>query len=428
MVPAETRLLPPLRPPARPGFDPTRSACYAALGGLLLTPLLGTLAAGMFILFTLIVVALHPARAIDDLVRFWPLLLFPLLAMLSTFWSDAPARTMRAAIQLLLTFAAAIVICRRISMHHTIGALFAGYVILCLASLTYVPSALARDAALVGPYGSKNAMAFTAHMLFALGLAIVCDRQWPKLARMIGLAFVPLGIALLFLARSGGSTTSAIITFLTFPAFLLFGRFRPPARIGITVLAVIAISLLLFFIPEIEKLWTDFRVNVLRKDATLTGRTYLWDFAARMSAERPWLGHGYYAFWRHGNIDAEGLWRWAGIESRAGFNFHNAFVEARVDLGWTGMAALAALCVGVAIAGLARLVRHPSVPMAYLISILAVFYARSFGESGLMAPFSIMTLLMVATAVYSVSPVVAGRLALPAPTPSPAPARRYRST
>lgn len=394
--------------------------CYLALAGLLLVQLGGTISAGIFILFTLVVIFVQPARAVRDVLQFWPLLLLPLLALLSTFWSDAPARTLRAALQLILTFIAAIVICRRISAHHVIGVLFIGFLVQCLVMLPYVPAAIARGTPLVGMFGSKNSMAYTAHMLFALGLAIGCDRQWKGWFRIFGLAVVPFGIALLLLAQSGGSTTSAIITLLTFPIFLIIGRFSGPARVGVAVFSVLMVCALLFALPEIQQLWTDFRVNVLRKDATLTGRTYLWEFASRLSEQRPLLGHGYYAFWRQGNIDAEGLWRWGGIGSRSGFNFHNAFVEARVDLGLVGLTLLAAICVGVAIAGFARLLRQPSVPMAYLVSILGVFYARSFGETGLIAPFSMMTFLMIATVIYATSPLVvaapprASRRAMPA--------------
>ena len=48
------------------------------------------------------------------------------------------------------------------------------------------------------------------------------------------------------------------------------------------------------------------------------------------------LGRGYYAFWRQGNLDAEGLWRYFGIDSRGGFTFHNTLVDILVTLGWIG--------------------------------------------------------------------------------------------
>lgn len=187
---------------------------------------------------------------------------------------------------------------------------------------------------------------------------------------------------------------------VTFPIFVVFGRLSMPMRIAALALALIFVALALIFMPDLQAAWADFRVNVLKKDATLTGRTYLWDVAAKLNAERPWLGRGYYAFWRQGNIDAEGLWRWGGIGTRSGFNFHNAYVEMQVDLGWVGQALFIGVCAGIALTGFARQLIRPSVPMAFLLSLLIVIYVRSYAESGLIAPFSFLTLLWIATALY----------------------------
>src|SRR5581483_2182010 len=80
---------------------------------------------------------------------------------------------------------------------------------------------------------------------------------------------------------------------------------------------------------------------IFDKDPTFTGRTYLWYRAEPVIQQKPLLGHGFAAFWRPGSIDAEGLWRWAGVKHTVGFNFHNTFIETLVQLGIVGLVVIA---------------------------------------------------------------------------------------
>jgi exopolysaccharide production protein ExoQ len=252
-------------------------------------------------------------------------------------------------------------------------------------------------------------MGFSAHLLIAVALAVMVDRDQPSLARVAAIAAVPTGALLLLLSSSAGATVSVGITFLAFGGLVLFGRLPKRGRLAVLLLLLIALVLGGIFLDDIEAAIGTFRETVLKKDATLTGRTYLWDYAEQLNQERPWLGGGYYAFWRHGNLAAEGLWRWGGIASRTGFNFHNAFVEMRVDLGWVGFVVLSALCVGIVLVGCYRQFTRPTVPMAFFLAFLAVSLARASTETGLIAPFSAVTMFFLATAVYAVAPDKARR-------------------
>jgi len=373
--------------------------CIALLA-IVATQLYGTLGAFIFLLASASIAALRPVDAGRDLMRFAPLIILPLLAIASTAWSDAPERSLRAGLQLFCTIVAAILVCRRLKPETLILILFGAYCAMCMLAWSYV--ALGRMT--VGLFGSKNQMGFAAQMLLALSLAVVVDRRQPKAARFATILAVPLSLFLLIVIQSAGARMSAAVTLITFPAFMIFARVKLPSRLGFMIATLALTGLALAFLPEVEAAWGDFRQNVLKKDGTLTGRTYLWDFADRLADERPLLGRGYYAFWRQGNVDAEGLWRWAGIGSRSGFNFHNALVEIRVDLGWIGVAVLLLTCAGIATAGIYRQVTRPSVSMAFLLSLTIAIYIRSYAESGIVYPFGTWTLLLIATAVYAFAP------------------------
>ncbi|RYX81316.1 O-antigen ligase family protein [bacterium] len=379
----------------------TSFVAQVALLALVATTAFGTLGAIAFVGSAALLAALTPQTSARNLMRFFPLLIFPLVAMTSTLWSEAPERTFRAGIQLFITCATAILICQNLNARTLLRTLFFGFSILCLLLLQGAPQALQNDTPLYSALlGSKNQVGFAAHMLLALSLAVAFDREQPGSVRITTFPAIIMGLLILILSQSAGAKTSLAITLVTFPAFIVFGKVKLTFRIVLLIAVLLAAGIAMIFLPDLQAAWSDFRVTVLKKDATLTGRTYLWDVAARLNAERPWLGRGYNAFWRHGNIDAEGLWRWGGIASRSGFNFHNAYIETQVELGWLGAGLFIAICGSIAAVSALKQILSPSTSSAFFLSFLIVLYLRGYAESGLVAPFSLLTTLWIAAAAY----------------------------
>lgn len=385
-----------------------------AIFALVSVNLIGQPGVLLFFAGTGAVMAFGPLANGRELLRFSPLLLLPLLAILSTIWSDAPQRTMRLALELFITFTAAIVLCRNLRPERLLLVMFLAFVGTAMTLFPAIPGSLAGGYPLKAYWGSKNVVGFVGYMVVALALAVMFDRSQPWPARLAGVVAIPLGLLVAMLAQSGGTTTTILLTLLVFPPLALLGVMKPPVRIVVIIFVLLLFGVACFFLKDINAAITDFRVNVLKKDATLTGRTYLWDFAERLSEARPVLGYGYGAFWRQGNIDAEGLWRWGGIASRSGFNFHNAFVEMRVEMGMVGMVLLFVTCAAIGLIALVRQAVAPSVALASLIGMTAVLYVRSYVEDGLVGTFSLSTVIWLATAVYALSPKPLGDASTPA--------------
>ena len=117
------------------------------------------------------------------------------------------------------------------------------------------------------------------------------------------------------------------------------------------------------------------------KDPTLTGRTYLWQRAYDLINETPWLGRGFRSFWLQGNPDAEGLWQYAGIASRDGFNFHNTAIEILVHIGWFGLIVYGAVVI-IALGFLvARFLARPNLFLCFWLSVLVYELVRMPIES-----------------------------------------------
>jgi exopolysaccharide production protein ExoQ len=379
----------------------TAAACLSilALGGIELAGAPGVL---LFVASGGALAILNWQANVKLAARFAPLLLIPAIAILSALWSDAAQVTMRAALQLFLTMLLAILVSGNLPPRRFILMLWLVFLVLCSTAIPYAGASLQSGQPLASPFlGSKNQIGRDTYLLFASALALCFDRKLHPALRFAAAATIPMAFALGYLSQSGGGTVSFMLGLVCFPILASLTWFSPRARAILAGLAVIAFGFALLFRAQIDDSIANFRSNVLNKSESLTGRTYLWDVANNLWHDRLYLGHGYGAFWRHGNLEAEGLWRWGGIPARTGFNFHNALAEMKVDLGLLGLSALIASCLAVAALCIWRQLREPSVAGAFFTTVILVLYIRSYVESELIYPFSMMTLIWVAAAVYA---------------------------
>ena len=76
-------------------------------------------------------------------------------------------------------------------------------------------------------------------------------------------------------------------------------------------------------------------LNLLGKDATLTGRSVLWDYAMLAIPQNPFFGIGFLAYWDSPMTTAAGLQYEMQQDLRM---FHNVYIEITVALGFVGAA------------------------------------------------------------------------------------------
>jgi O-antigen ligase len=109
---------------------------------------------------------------------------------------------------------------------------------------------------------------------------------------------------------------------------------RRPLLVHIAAAATIGVSFAVLF----GGVGTD-ALDVLGKDSTLTGRTELWEKLFKMT-DNPILGTGFESFWLGPRLET--LWAqywWQPNQA------HNGYIEAYINLGWIGVAALVAMIV-----------------------------------------------------------------------------------
>jgi exopolysaccharide production protein ExoQ len=130
----------------------------------------------------------------------------------------------------------------------------------------------------------------------------------------------------------------------------------------------------------------------LGKDATLTGRTELWEAVLGSIGQRAGLGYGYGAFW-HTAAESESLF--AAIGWRA-WHAHNAFLDLWLNLGVLGVLLFTALFVWAATAALRRLRGGADAEAVWPLALLAFTLLTNLTESRLLEPNNLYWILFCA--------------------------------
>jgi exopolysaccharide production protein ExoQ len=363
---------------------------------------LGSLGAAAIAGLTPLYLLVRRRGLIDSLVERAFLFAFPALALCSVLWSQARSDSLRFAVELTITVVAGVLFASAVNKRAVVRAV-------ALAFAVYVADAVLTGGTVkvgVGMGGqafsglteSKNLMADIAGTGLLLGLGALAislaRREWLH----AGLFAVAAGLGgyALVAARSAGALMAVAVACLGFFGLLMLMRAGRAVRAWTTGMMMLAMLVAGLNYRMLATTLIQWGASAFDKDPTLTGRTYLWYRAQDVIQGSPLLGRGYSAFWLQGNIDAEGLWQYAGILNRGGFNFHNTLVDLRVTLGWLGVAVF----VAVVALGLFLLVRRfvvrPTIPVVCWTSIALYEISRMAIESVAFQQFYHPTLLLFA--------------------------------
>lgn len=374
-----------------------------------------------FLLCWLLYALAWPTRALNQLLQVRLPWLFPLLALSSVLWSQAPGETLRTAVQLLTVTAFGILIARAQPARSFIAAVMCMMLVSVLLGTAGGGTAvigMTGESALVGVFGSKNNLATMVSFMVIAACAVLPDRRQPWALRLLAVLCCVLGPIFMLLAKSLSATITLTISLACFAVFALLARL--PARVRpLFLVSAILLGLGglgLFWLLQATGAWDEL-LRAAGKNSTLTGRVFIWQRAAQLIDLRPVFGIGYEAFWLRESVEAEGIWRLAMVSGRYGFSFHNLYYEVAIALGMLGATILIGTLLAVAVAVVVKACRQPGIEQAFFVAVIVMMFMRAFVEVDFVRPFSLGSLMLPIFWVYNTRAV---HLATPAAARPPA--------
>ena len=298
-------------------------------------------AAGLYLIAT------RPWDNLMGLARQPFLVLLLIIAGASTLWSVAPDQTLRREVALVATTLGAVALAARWRWPTLIEIVATSFAVLVVASLilgVFFP-ATGRMTDIFpgswrGPWAEKNT--FGGMMAFAF-LAFAAAGLFRRQRALLWWGFAALTLLLLLLSTSKTSLVALMLGVAALGFVLLVRRGGAIAVVStyLAVVGAVGLGAAIVFAPDIF-------LNLLGKDATLTGRTKIWAAVLRLIHLQPWLGYGYGAVWS--DTSSRGPLQW--IVKQAGYkpeHAHNGWLEQWLGMGALGLSAwtlcfLSALC------------------------------------------------------------------------------------
>jgi exopolysaccharide production protein ExoQ len=327
----------------------------------------------------------------------------PLLALASTVWSQSRPDTLKFGLEFVATAGCAVLAASLLKPRALISALTCCLVITALLSVVFGKESvdpLTGSSAFVGVFESKNQLGFFTSLMLLAAVALLIDGRQPLTARLMGMVALVLALPLLVLTRSGTAVVSAVLASIVLVANLVISRlsrFERARILGAGAIILLPIVILLLVAgDEVAAMLLD----LMGKDATLTGRTLLWAHALQLIPQHP-FGYGYQAFWQQDTVEAESLWFEFHVLSRQGFHFHSTYLETTIELGYAGGAVLVATLLSV-FGGLIRWSwRTRSVAASFFTALMFCLLTRSFVEVDVLMQFQIGSFTLFVAAAYA---------------------------
>ena len=309
----------------------------------------------------------------------------------SVAWSIDPATTVRRA----FAFTAYTLIAVHLAMRFPPERIIFLLAVVCLGQLLLsVAFALVLPAYAYMPDGGQLRGIFThknsmGELLLMAGAVFAAT--WP--GRLIPRWLAGAGLVLVFaLALPTGSATAlALLVLLSALLAALLALRLPHHLAGLLISGGLCLGAVAaaFIILEPKAI-----LELLGRDATLTGRAQLWAFVDQLIAERPWLGYGYRAVFaqpwvQHWVVNALG---WPAPHA------HNGYREIMLDLGLVGLLLVLPILLGTLVRAVRRLVVRADALAVFGFLVLAGYLLRNLTEADLLHQTKLVWVLVVIAA------------------------------
>ncbi len=354
----------------------------------------------LFMLPILLIATMRPRTALHGILKNWPLLALPLLALLSTLWSNYPAATLKSALEYNVTMVIGIILGTCVRPRIVLSSMLSALALITLVGVPFGGQEIVgNELVLVGLFGSKNYFGYCVALLLLTGFSVSMDAQQPRVFRLLAVASMICAPPLLIYSRSTGALFFSIAT-IGLMGLIKFLFWLPSvARAGAVLLSLPLMAMAIIgwiYLGDFSDALAYFG-----KDVTLTGRIYIWQLAIASIQAHPILGVGYIGFWQVGNWGAEQLWQMFDVVGRSGFHFHNMYLQVGVDLGLAGLSILVAtLVIILGRTGRVFIFSKPQPEQMFAIAQFIFIFSRTPIEVDLFSAFNMPSILLSLIWIY----------------------------
>ena len=346
---------------------------------------------------TILLLMPHRKKAINAIWQNKPIVLLLVLAVLSTSWSETPKATLSHSLALIGSSIFGVYLAIRYSPKDQLRLITQISALIMVASLVvgvampeYGVSRGLHSGNWRGIFVQKNILGYYME-LGTLGFLFIAQEATSKrtMRRWIGCG----GCAMLLLLSGAMASILGIIVIASLLPFRTFLRRSVKSLAGYLALfigvAACAVPWLLRNLNAILKLGG--------RDATFSGRLYLWIAVAFEILRRPWLGYGFGGFWLGPYGPSRVIWNLLGWTVP---HSHNGLLDLTLDLGLAG---LALFLVGY-VEALSRarkyfLANRESFESMWPFVFLGFLLFHNLAESSLLKNNSFLWIVFVATTV-----------------------------
>ena len=236
-----------------------------------------------------------------------------------------------------------------------------------------------------------------------------------KKGRWLDIPVFLMGMWLLNGSKTSSSKTSIMVFLLGAALIFILSRIKNAKIITISLGAALSIAFLTEAMLEVFLKSSIFNIvlSSTGRDATLTGRTDLWEAVIALGMKHPVLGGGYGAFWL-GNF-SNNLWQifvWHPTQA------HNGYIDVFVDIGIVGLIIVIALIIAALVSSYKEIIAGSDFgKFRFVLIMMVIIY--NISESSLIRPTTLLwfTFLLMAINDPEAKRVVSGSNASAAQLP-----------
>lgn len=341
------------------------------------------------------------------LVWMWPeinggLVAITLWCVLSSLWAPDSGTALRQSLAMVgavLVATAPVLACwNRLRLEQVWRLTVVGVAILSVAVALVLPDIGVHDEQQFELLGAWRGITYQKNALGQLAAVGLIFWVHALAAKRLRLRWTVTGIALcLFLLLKSRSSTSLVLSSLT--CGLLWLRLRPAITLRERAGALALVGVLVFGLAGYVYVTVMGSVsyyalaepfaNLFGKDATLTGRTLIWEQVYAQIVRHPLLGTGFNSFWE--SPQAEDLRRALGWLVP---NAHSGYLDLTNELGLIGLV-LFALFIVQHFRAIGRLARIDPAQHALHLGLTIYLLFANVTESGWFRPISFVHVLIL---------------------------------